>query len=837
MGAAGAFAARQPLAASWRLCAVEPGSTQPPPQADPCWIDSAGPMTAAAALRANGSWSLDGSARDFDAQDWWYLARFDAPDAHEVVLGFDGLATLAEATLNGEPLLSSDNMFLAHRCDVGRRLRGQDNELLIRFGSLQAALGRRRARPRWRTPMVAHQQLRWWRTTLMGRTPGWSPPAAPVGPWRGVWWSAGDWQVEVQCELRDGEGWVTLDLRLPSHWSAGVERAELVLTRGDHRIVQALPSADAGGVRHVRVHVPRPTLWWPHTHGEPALYELSLQWQSRHGGRPSMPLGRLGFRTIELDTAGGGFAVRVNGQRVFCRGAGWTPLDPVSLHSDRESLRSALVQARDGGVNMLRLAGTMVYEEDAFYELCDELGLLAWQDLMFASMDYPLDDAAFARAAQVEVRQQLQRLRPHPCVAVLCGNSEVEQQAAMWGAPRELWQPRFFHDTVPALCRELAPALAYWPSSAHGGAFPHAADAGTTSYYGVGAYERPLEDARRSGLRFATECLAFANIPAPSALERVPGGLATRVHHAQWKARSPRDLGAGWDFDDVRDHYVRELFAVDPARLRHQDHDRYLALGRLATAEVMRAAFSEWRRPASGCGGALLLFLRDLWAGAGWGALDDQGVPKACWHALRETWQPLAVLLTDEGMNGLAAHVVNDGATERRVTLQVTAWKDGQVQVVQGRRELVLAPRSGTSLGVPELLDTFLDLTHAWRFGPPACEAIAAKLLDEQGCVLSRAFHFPLGLSEVLRTTRASGLAAEPRLVSAAQAQVTLRARELAVGVHFDVPGWQAAEEHFHLAPGEERTVVLHRSRAAAPFAGDVHALNRAAALSIEIPE
>jgi len=139
----------------------------------------------------------------------------------------------------------------------------------------------------------------------------------------------------------------------------------------------------------------------------------------------------------------------------------------------------------------------------------------------------------------------------------------------MWGAPRELWSPRLFHEVLPAQVRAHCPGVAYWPSSAHGGAFPHQASSGSTSYYGVGAYLRPLDDARRSELRFASESLAFANVPAPAAL---PGGPGARVHTPAWKARTPRDLGAGWDFDDVRDHYLGLLFGVDPLELRFRNY-------------------------------------------------------------------------------------------------------------------------------------------------------------------------------------------------------------------------------------------------------------------------
>lgn len=824
--------ARTSLHAHWRLLATEPGA--PAPDESAAWQAIAGPMTVAAALRERGEWSLDAPARDFDAQDWWYHARFDAPAfAQGTLLGFDGLATLAEVFLNGRPLLSSTNMFQAHRARIDEALREKDNELLIRFGSLHAELAHRRPRPRWRTPMVAHQQLRWLRTTLLGRTPGWSPPAAAVGPWRDVWCAdavdgAFDWRL--QAALDAGVGRVQFSPGAPDGWWRQVESAQLVLEHGGRSWRQpVMPSRDT------LLEIPGPTLWWPHTHGEPALYTASLQLQSRDGSRRELPLGRVGFRRIELDTAGDGFAVRVNGERIFCRGAGWTPLDPVGLRSSPEACHAAVRQARDAGLNMLRLAGTLVYEEDHFYEACDELGVLVWQDFMFASMDFPFGDAGFADSATEEARQQVERLSPHPCLTVLCGNSEVEQQAAMWGAPPELWRPAFFHATLPALCAAQAPGTPYWPSSAHGGAFPHVASSGTTSYYGVGAYERPLDDARRSGLKFATECLAFANVPGADALERLPGGLGTRVHHPHWKARSPRDLGAGWDFDDVRDHYVQQLSGVDPARLRHADHDRYLALGRLATSEVMQSAFAEWRRPGSPCAGALLLMLRDLWAGAGWGVLDDKGAPKSGWHGLRRVLQPLAVFLTDEGGNGAMVHAVNESAEARDLTLEVVAWRDGEVRVAEGRRPLRLGPREGVTLSCIEVLGRFLDLNHAYRFGPPACEGIVARLLDASGATLSESFLFPLGLGELLGQRGVDiGMAAQVERREGS-ALLTVRSRRLALDVHFDLPGWQADDEHFHLAPGASRQVRLHRTRPGAALAGQVLASNTSTAVPLEM--
>lgn len=818
---------RQLLSGDWRVCALAPGEAAPSADAEDRWQQLAAPASAAAALRERGQWSLDDAPRSFDAQDWCYRLLFDAPAGHRqsVVLGFDGLATLAQASLNGEKLLDSTNMFVAHECEVGTLLRDRGNELALRFSALEPQLQQRRPRPRWRTPMVAHQQLRWFRTTLLGRTPGWSPPAAVVGPWRDIWLEPREpgsvRRTRLETGIEGSDGIVSCRLELDAPATAVVD----LRLEGDGQVeIQRLEWDASAQCFGGQLRLRNAQLWWPHTHGEPFLYRASAA--IRLGGSAQekvVDLGRVGFRTITLDTAGEGFSLSVNGVPVFCRGACWTPLDAVSLRSTPAACLGAIAQARAAGMNMLRVAGTTVYEEDHFYDTCDELGMLVWQDFMFANMDYPAQDESFAASVELEARQQLQRLHAHPCLAVLCGNSEAEQQAAMWGAARENWCSPLFGETLARLSAELAPGTPYWPSSAHGGAFPHQANAGTTSYYGVGAYLRPLDDARRSGLKFATECLGFANIPEAPALARMPGGLATRVHHPAWKQRSPRDLGAGWDFDDVRDHYLQLLFNVDPQRLRATDHDRYLALGRIATAEVMAASFAEWRRPGSTCRGALVLMLRDLWAGAGWGLVDDAGLPKACWHALKRVLQPVTLFITDEGVNGLFIHVVNESGSARTVQVELAAWKDGDVRVAGGARTMTVPARGSESMAAVQLLDHFMDLGYAYRFGPLPCDAVVATLRGAGGERLAQAFHFPGGLPATAQAD--VGLAATVTQVQDGIAQLSLRSARLALGVHFEVPGFAADDEHFHLAPGDEAQIML-RGTGMLPSGGLVHALN-----------
>ena len=193
--------------------------------------------------------------------------------------------------------------------------------------------------------------------------------------------------------------------------------------------------------------------------------------------------------TVDRGADGERFGLVVNGVGVFCRGVCWTPLDLARLDADLADYRAALERLRDAGVNMLRVGGTMVYETDAFHDLCDELGILVWQDFMFANMDYPSADAAFARLVTIEARQLLQRLQGRPSVAVLCGSSEVEQQAAMLGLPAERSEQSAVRRSAPGDSSDRSrPDVAWLRSTPTGGTLPFHADRGVTHYYGVGAY-------------------------------------------------------------------------------------------------------------------------------------------------------------------------------------------------------------------------------------------------------------------------------------------------------------------------------------------------------------
>ena len=317
---------------------------------------------------------------------------------------------------------------------------------------------------------------------------------------------------------------------------------------------------DGDGVLRGRVELPDVARWWPHTHGTPTLYDVAV-----FVGSQTFDLGRVGFRTIAVDRGvdGKDFGLVVNGEPTFCRGACWTTADIVALPFSREAYLPLLTLARDAGMNMIRIGGTMGYEGDAFYALCDELGLLVWQDFAFSNFDYPASDPAFVASVAAEARQFLARTQTSPSLAILCGASEVAQQAAMLGLPAALWSNAIFDEVLADAAAALRPDVPYTAHSPWGGDLPFVAQEGISHYYGVSAHRRPIEEARRAEVRFSAESLGFANVPdvAPFTLE--PDAPA--IVHPDHTERFAHDVAASWAFEGIRNHYTEALYGIDVA--------------------------------------------------------------------------------------------------------------------------------------------------------------------------------------------------------------------------------------------------------------------------------
>jgi beta-mannosidase len=259
--------------------------------------------------------------------------------------------------------------------------------------------------------------------------------------------------------------------------------------------------------------------------------------------------------------------------------------------------------------------------------------------------------------------------------------------------------------------------------------------------------------------------------------------------------------------------------------LRYADMERYLALSRVVTGEVMASAFGEWRRQGSTCAGAIVWFFRDLWPGAGWGVVDSNNIPKAAWHYLRRALAPVALFLTNEGVNGLALHAVNDSPAAVHASITLTLYRHGEKAVAEAAQQIELPARGSLQLRGDAMFGHFLDTTYTYRFGPPGHDVVHAVMRDAvSGRVLGSDFFFPLGHAFAVQPEL--GLEAGARRIGADRFEVTVRSRRFAQAVCIEAPGYSVSHNYFHLAPGAEQQIQLAAKQPGARLRATLQALN-----------
>jgi beta-mannosidase len=832
------------------------------------------PCTIAAACTNAGVWSMEQPTFALDEFDWWvHISLTELDQQAETVLRAEGLATLSEVWWNDERIATSASMFVPVSAAIPELHRADESSMWLCFRSISDHVrvsANRRDRPAWKSRLVDHQGLRRVRTSLLGRMPGWSPPVPAIGPYRPLQLSNGG-DLHDRANLVDlsmlcatttngslPSGSIAFSVQAPAGVASAtlqIHRPSCLATEPTQTAIQAevfakfdgvcTPSADGSSVTISTTGVlSEVALWWPHTHGDPWLYPVSIVLKDSNNDEAMLHLDPVGFRSVTVDrdssgfvpspdsgvnldgsTALDGFGIVVNGEPVYARGACWTPVDLISLNPSNDLLDDTLDTVIAAGMNMIRVGGTMTYESDRFHQRCDALGIMVWQDFMFANLDIPLDNEALLNDIRDEISHHAQRVGRHASTVVVCGGSEVDQQASMMGIAAEQWNNGLARSVIEPLCAQIIPQVPFVVSSpsappsakpSNASALPFHVDSGVGHYYGVGAYLRGFDDVRRSSVRFAAECLAFANVPENSTLDALFGDGGRAPHQPLWKQRVPRDNGAGWDFDDVRDHYLGELFGVDPMRLRYADLERWLDLSRVTSSEVLDTVASEWRRKDTTCNGSLVWFLRDLWTGAGWGLIDALGRPKPALAGLARRWQSVALSLTDEGVNGLDAHVVNETAASVTGNLEAVIVRDGTTIVERSERTITLAPRSTQRIRVDELFDGFRDLTWAYRFGPPVGELVRVRFRSETQpgaeSIVRDAHHWVAGRPTAVDASIGLSVSGEP-ILGTDSFRITIETERTAFGVHLDGDELRSSDNWFHLAPGDQRVLTVRRPR------------------------
>ncbi len=598
-------------------------------------------------------------------RDWVYLKSFRVDGVlwgeDRVMLVCDGLDTLAQVRLNGRVLGETANMFRQFEWEVTSLLREGENELTITFRSPVAYISRLQDQRPLRGVLQAIPGGSHLRKAPCQFGWDWGPQLPPIGIWKAVrleGYSTARLR-EVHLRQRHGAGGVTLSARVAvERWEQDPLSMQLIAIDPDGGPLAAEIAVQDDLVT-LELPVPEPQLWWPNGLGEQPLYQVTVALLAS-GERCDQRSYQVGLRTVELrrepDEWGESFTFIVNGVPLFAKGSNWIPADSFPTQISDEYLEHLIWSAATTHQNMLRVWGGGFYEEERFYDLCDEYGILVWQDFIFSCSIYPLDDPAFLENVRAEAIGNIRRLRHRASLALWCGNNEMEWGWVAWGwdtphnAELKEAYDRFFHRLLPEWCAEHDPDHPYWPSSPSSGdpfQDPNGQAKGDAHYWDVWHGRKPFTAYREQYPRFMSE-FGFQSLPP---LETI----ATYADEEDWNMTSyiMEHHQRSWSGNGLMMAQMTDTFRM-PA-----DFYSVVYLSMVLQAEGIRYGVEHWRRNRQRVSGTLYWQTNDCWPVASWSSLDYYGRWKALHYAARRFYAPLLLSIEDEG-TWMSVHVTND---------------------------------------------------------------------------------------------------------------------------------------------------------------------------------
>lgn len=754
--------------------------------------------------------------------DFW---KQDLPQKRNLELVLKGVTGYAEIFLNGEPLphLDGDNIVdNAYRhwtFPLDGKVRVY-NVLEVRFTPNGRVIAQRKSRVDHTLP----DERAWLRTPPYQAGWDWGPALTTYG-------ITGDVFIHCksECVLRDlniqqaaiadKSAQLLLHLWTECSKKQSVDLIYLI----DNQIVDIKNGVVLGGSEGVecyenRISVANPQLWWPNGSGGQKLYEVAIVVNGKH--RSDTIRRRIGLRDIELrqekDSIGQSFAFIVNGRPTFMKGVNWIPADFFPQNMTPERYRDLLQACKDANMNMIRIWGGGLYEPDVFYDLCDEMGLLVWQDFMYSCALYPGDND-FKENAEKEAVEQIVRLRNHPSLAVWCGNNEVKNGWEDWG-----WQAGYTPAQRVRLDRDLhylfdtllaravsdfghrTPYISTSPTWGWG--HPECCTEGDSHYWGVWWGEQPFEVWYEKTGRFMSE-FGFQSYPDMSTLSTV-----IPENERFLESRSMKN----------HQKHGRGIAIIDKAMLQYfyrpDNLEDYIYVSQLVQAYGVGMALEEHRRRMPTCMGTLFWQLNDCWPVASWSCIDYFGRRKALYYEAKRDFEPIKIVCDTLRRDTLPIYLVNDlsEAVTGKVIMEVLDF-DGNL--IQSDATALFSTKGGTSsfmhnYVVPNHLDSNKRKSAYLRI---RFLNDSSELKNEKVCFFNYPGQLALEKSEVLI-----------RRLGNREWEISSPTLQYGVELQANKDGF-FSDNFFVLQPGERKTVKWNAADSAnsEPITINVRSLNQ----------
>jgi beta-mannosidase len=655
--------------------------------------------------------------------DWIYKTVFDLPfepgNPLPVKLVFDGLDTISKIFLNGICLGGSKNMFLKYEFDVSNYLKPRKNELEIffespvnysieeenKYGKLPVALESHRVYIR-----KAQYSFGW----------DWGPSFPTMGIWRNVYLEKEnpalitDIRFNTQ-EILDDVALVEILFNTKKN-SKETITAKVNLSFGDSCFTKQIELAD--GENRVQLDIEKPSLWMPNGYGNQSLYDLEIILEDK-SNRIVNPLNKkVGIRKIELQLEEGGkntFRFIVNGKKIYAKGVNWIPGDAFLPRVKKDKYCALLSYAREANMNLIRVWGGGIYEDDLFYDLCDEIGLLVWQDFMFACGAYPEHDE-FIENIKEEFLYNIKRLQYHPSIAIWCGNNENEWIWYQRQKTNYKMMPgyKIYHEILPALLKELDPLRSYWPSSPFGfDEDPDSQTSGNRHQWDVWSRWIDYNEVVSDRSLFITE-FGFQ-------------GPANKTTFEKFIPKKDRKFnGEIFEFHNKQiegpERVNRFLTAHLPLSTKW---DEYIYLAQLNQGLALKTCLEHWRFNQPETNGSIIWQINDTWPVTSWALIDSELKPKLAYHFVKNSFSPIALkFLTYNDRIELMA--LNQTDEDAKCVLQINLFSSHNGKIILNEKSPVKLAKE--SINCIRVLKKEYDRT----------DLLIATLFDEEGSQIHR---------------------------------------------------------------------------------------------------
>ena len=796
------------------------------------WHDATVPGTVQTDLMAIGSiedpfYALnERTVQWIDKEDWLYDNHFNLTEAQQQrthrELTFYGLDTYADVWLNDSLILKANNMFRTWHADITRFTRVGDNHLRVRlYSPVKIDM------PKWeRFPNQYHASsdqsqnggLLDRQISPFARKAGyhygwdWGPRILTMGIWRPVVYTAWDnltirdvfvEQVDVTRKRADIQHHVTIEAD---------NDMTATITVTDSATQHCLASQEVSlhrGINNITLPytVQNPHLWWTNALGEPYLYTLQTTVKGQKTTESCQFSTRVGLRSLQLhretdaDGKGEAFYFTLNGEKVFMKGANYIPCDIFLPRVSDSVYQRTIADAVAVNMNMLRVWGGGVYEDDRFYELCDENGILVWQDFMFACSMYPATGEWLNNVRQ-EAIDNVKRLRNHPCMALWCGNNEVQDAWFGWGWKRQseqlghadrLWAEYkdLFFRTLPEVVKQYAPQTAYHPSSPFSNYEGKSEfTRGDYHYWEVWHGRKPISEYNKVRARFFSE-YGMQSFPELTTVKRfVPDTkdweIASDVMMAHQRG--------GAHANGLIESYLNTEYG------RPQGFDTLLYVGQLMQGDAMKTAVEAHRRDKGYCWGSLLWQINDCWPVASWSTRDYYGRWKAAHYMVRPAMADILVSPIQTEDSTLHVYIVNDRMTPINGQLTIDVYTTSERRITLTRSVKVNANSS----------------TDAWQM--PTAQLLTQAGISADQAIIHAEFISDKATKEVYSNNYILVYPKELKLQpSHVQAKVdgkdiTISTDRYARGIYLTLDGddnHHFSDNYFDLLPGEQRTISV----------------------------